>query len=168
MKRPIAPIVINHRLVRLFAWAGLWLVWAGAVLSGVACGFRKSRKLERPRQKIALMTRFVIASLLVRATHFVKHINRRPRAYGPNAYRRLSTRRAHVGAAIRKHFRAPNLLGRIAKLSDALRHPENYARAIAKRITRNLTKIVRLYAPTFVVAPLSAAFALSEPTLDSS
>jgi len=168
MKRPIAPIVINHRLVRLFAWAGLWLVWAGAVLSGIQCGFRKSRKLDRPRRQIALMTRFVIATLLVRATHFVKHIDRRPRAYGPNAYRRLSTRRAHVGAALRQQFRAPTLLGRIAKLSDALRNPEHYARAIAKRITRNLTKLVRLYAPTFVVAELSAQFALSEPALDSS
>jgi hypothetical protein len=168
MKPAIAPIIINQRLVRLFAWAGLWLVWAGAFLSGVRCGFRKSRKLDAPRRSIALMTRLVIAILLIRATHFVTHIQRRPRAYGPNAYRAGGRRRAEIGVAIRKALRAPTLLGRIAKLSDALRNPEKLARAIAARITRNLTKRARLYAPAFVVAPLSAPFALSEPTLDSS
>jgi hypothetical protein len=69
---------------------------------------------------------------------------------------------------LRRQLRAPTLLGRIAKLSDALRNPEKYARALAARITRNLTKRVRVYAPAFVVTPLSATFALSEPTLDSS
>jgi hypothetical protein len=168
MKPAIAPIVINQRLVRLFAWAGLWFVWAGAFLSGVRCGFRKSRKLEAPRRSIALMTRLVIAILLIRATHFVTHIQRRQRAYGPNAYRGGGRRRADIGVAIRKALRAPTLLGRIAKLSDALRNPEKLARAIAARITRNLTKRVRLYAPAFIVAALSTPFALSEPTLDSS
>jgi hypothetical protein len=168
MKRPIAPIIINQRLARLFAWAGLWLVWAGAFLSGVSCSFRKTRKLEAPRRSIASMTRLVIAILLVRATHFVTHIEHGPRAYGPNAYRRLHCRRAYVGAVFRQKFRAPTLLGRIAELSDALRNPEKYARALAARITRGLTKRVRVYAPVFIVAPLSALFALSEPALDSS
>ena len=167
MNPAIAPIIISHSLVRLFAWAGLWLVWAGAVLSGLNCGFRKSRKLEAPRRKIALMTRFVVAVLTIHATHFVTHIKRRPRAYGSNAYRRINHRRAD-GSAIRKQLRAPSLLGRIAKLSEALRNPETYARAIAKRIMRNNTKIIRIYAPAFVVAALSAPRAHSEAALDSS
>ena len=168
MNPAIAPIIISHSLVRLFAWAGLWLVWAGAVLSGLNCGFRKSRKLQQPRRKIALMTRFVVAVLMIHATHFVTHIKRRPRAYGPNAYRRINHHRADVGSAIRKQLRAPSLLGRIAKLSEALRNPETYARAIAQRIMRNNTKIVRIHAPAFVVAALSAPRAHSEPALDSS
>ena len=168
MNPAIAPIIINQRLARLFAWAGLWLVWAGAFLSGMSCGFRKSRKLQHPRRQIALMTQFVIATLFIRATHYVTHIKRRPRAYGPNAYRRISVRRADVSGAIRRRLRAPTLLARIAKLSDALRNPEKYARAIARRITRNLTRTVRIYASAFVIAPLCAPFALSKPALDSS
>ena len=114
------------------------------------------------------MTQFVVAVLMIHATHFVTHIKRRPRAYGPNAYRRISVRRADVGSAIRKQLRAPSLLGRIAKLSDALRNPEKFARAIARRIMRNNTKIVRIHAPAFVVAALSRSFALSEAAFDSS
>jgi len=168
MNPAIAPIPIGPRLTRLFAWAGLWLVWAGAVLAGVSCGFRKSRKLEAPRRKIALMARFVIAVLVLRATQHVTRVKRAPRAYGPNAYRRIRDGRAYAGATLRQKLRAPTLLGRIAKLSDALRNPEKYTRAIAARITCNLTKRVRVYAPLFVVGALSAPFALSAPGLDSS
>ncbi len=168
MNPAIAPIVINHRLTRLFAWAGLWLVWAGAALSGFSCGFRKSRKLDRPRRQIALMTRFVLATLFVHATHYVTHIKSAPRAYGPNAYRRIHSRRAHIGAVLRRAFRAPSLLARIAKLNDALRNPEKYARVIAKRIMRNFTKRVRVYASAFVVEALCAPRALSAAALDTS
>ncbi len=168
MNPAIAPIVINHHLTRLFAWAGLWLVWAGAFLSGFSCGFRKGRKLDRPRRQIALMTRFVLATLFVHATHYVTHIKRAPRAYGPSAYRRIHSRRADIGAVLRRAFRAPTLLACIAKLSDALRNPEKYARAIAKRIMRNFTKRVRVYAPAFLVDDLAAQFAFGEAALDSS
>ncbi|GAM99954.1 hypothetical protein U91I_03612 [alpha proteobacterium U9-1i] len=167
MKRPIAPPITHHRLARLSVWAGLWLVWAGAFLAGLRCGFRKSRTLDAPRHHIAQMTRFVIVLLMMRATPLVKHIQRRPRAYGPNAYRTGGRWRADVGVALRKQFRAPTLLGRIAKLSDALRHPEKYLRAIAQRITRNLTKRTRLYALTFVVAAMSAQHTLTPLLLDS-
>jgi hypothetical protein len=168
MNPAIAPIPIGPRLTRLFAWAGLWLVWAGAVLSGLSCGFRKSRRLHRPRRQIALMTQFVIATLLARATQHITHIQRRPRAYGPNAHRHIAWRRAMASSALRQKLRAPTLLGSIAKLSDALRHPERYTRAIAQRIERNLSKIVRVYAPTFVVDALCAQSACCELALDSS
>ena len=167
MKRPIAPPLLDHRVVRIITWATLWLVWAGAVLAGVSCGFRKSRTFEAQRYRIKLVTRFVLGLLVFRAIPLVTHIKRAPRAYGPHAYRRVS-RRAHVSAALRNSFRRPTLLARIAKLSDALRHPEKYTRAIAARIMRNFTKIVRLYAPTLIVDQLRAPFALSTNTLDSS
>ncbi|GAM97986.1 hypothetical protein U91I_01616 [alpha proteobacterium U9-1i] len=167
MKRPIAPPQINRRLVRFISWAGLWLVWAGAVLAGVSCGFRKSRKFEAPRHHLAQMTRFVLTVLMIRAASLVKHIQRGPFAFGPKAGRRMGWR-AQIGGALRKKLRAPTLLGRIAKLRDALNHPEKYLRAIAKRIARNFTKVLRLYAPAFLVAALSAPLAQSEPAFDSS
>lgn len=167
MKRPIAPPLLDHRVARVVTWATLWLIWAGAVLAGLSCGFRKSRTFEAQHYRMKLVTRFVLGLLVFRALPLVRSINRAPRAYGPNARRRVS-RRAHVGAALRKQFRAPNLLARIAKLSDALRHPEKYTRAIATRIERNFTRIVRVYAPVFVALSLSAPLALCEPALDSS
>ena len=168
MNPAIAPIPIGPRLTRLFAWAGLWLVWAGAVLSGLSCGFRKSRKLVRPRRKIALMARFVISVLVLYATQHVTRVKRRPSAYGPNAFRPIRFGRAYAGAALRRKLRAPSLLARIAKLSDALKHPERYTHAIAARIERNLTKRVRVFAPLLVVDALCAQSALAEQTFDSS
>ncbi len=167
MKRPIAPPLLDHRVARIVTWATLWLLWAGAVLAGLSCGFRKSRTFEAQRYRMKLVTRFVLSLLVFRALPLVKTINRAPRAYGPNARRRVS-RRARIGAALRKQFRAPNLLARIAKLSDALHHPEKYTRAIAARVERNFTKVVRVYAPAFVVGALSAPLALCEVALDSS
>ena len=167
MNPAIAPIT-NQRLTRLFTWAGLWLVWAGAVLAGVSCGFRASRTLERPRRKIALMARFVIALLVLHAAHHVARVRRVAGAYGPNALRPLGIGRAYAGGALRRKLRAPSLLARIAKLSDALRNPERYIGSIAKRMARGLTKRVRVFAPVFVVASLCAPSALSEAALDSS
>jgi hypothetical protein len=168
MKRPIAPPLLDHRVTRVISWATLWLVWAGALLAGLQCGFRKNRTLDGQHHRFALITRLVLNLLVVRAFHLPPRFRRAPRAYGPNAYRRMTAHRANIGSVLRKQFRAPTLLARIAKLSDALRNPENYTPAIAKRLARNLTKIVRLYAPTFIVAALSAPRAISEAALDSS
>lgn len=167
MKRPIAPPLLDHRVARVVTWATLWLLWAGAVLAGLSCCFRKSRTFEPERYRIKLVTRFVLSLLVFRALVTVPSIKRPPRAYGPNARRRVSSR-ARIGATLRKQFRSPNLLARIAKLSDALHHPEKYTRAIAARLERNFTQVVRIFAPALVAAPLSAPFALSEAAIDTS
>jgi hypothetical protein len=167
MKRPIAPPLLDQRVVRIITWATLWLGWAGAVLAGISCGFRKSRTFQDQHYRINLVTRFVLNLLVFRALVSLPSIKRAPRAYGPNARRRVSTR-ARIGATLRKQFRSPNLLARIAKLSDALRNPEKYIRPIAARLERNFTQVVRIFAPTFIVAPSCAPFALSKAALDSS
>ncbi len=168
MNPAIATIIIDQSLTRLFTWAGLWLVWAGAVLAGVSCGLRTSRTLQRPRRKIALMARFVVSLLVLNAAHQLTHARRIAGAYGPNALRPLSVGRAYAGAALRRKLRAPSLLARIAKLSDALRNPARYLGAIVKRMERGLTKRLRVFAPLFVVDALCAPRALSEAALDSS
>jgi hypothetical protein len=167
MKRPIAPPLLDHRVARVVTWATLWLLWAGAVLAGLSCCFRKSRTFQDQHYRIKLVTRFVLSLLVFRALVTVPSIKRAPRAYGPNARRRVSSR-ARIGATLRKQFRNANLLARIAKLSDALHHPEKYTRAIAARLERNFMQVVRIFAPALVAAPLSAPFALSEAALDSS
>jgi hypothetical protein len=144
--RPIS----KHYRSRLIAWTLSMLLWTFEALFAATL----SPRHERQRlQRISLdgLTRRVKMLIVSRACDFacVRGVRRLRFSYrGCRNVLKAGLINALVGARVRRLLKRKGLVERIAILIHALRHIDDYATLVAKRIRRGLTRrLSHLFVP---------------------
>jgi len=139
--RLFKPRLSDHRHARLVAWALAMLLWMAGVLRGAGVTSRHLR--QRGGAPLHAAAHFVKQLIVVRAQRIARL--RTAGRFQYWRYGRLVLRRgvfrAIVGARVRKALRRRDPFAQLAALIDALAHVDSFARMVAARIRRRLTRL---------------------------
>ena len=137
----VRPLSKHHR-ARLIAWTLAMVLWTFQALFAAALTPRHERQ-RRTRMSLDWLTRQVKLLIVSRANDLAAtRMVRRPRISYRGCRNVLKTGfiTAILGARIRRTLHCKGLVERIAALIDALRHIDEYAVCVAKRLRRGLTR----------------------------
>jgi hypothetical protein len=147
----IHPVLPLHRRARLIAWTLAMLAWLAGVLTGNVLKPRHARQ-RAERASLWFLARRVHLLIIARAMDF---IGRRPlRFRAPMQHGRSIAQpglmRALIGAKLRRAFKKKSVLDSILAMIHALRNLDDFARAMAQRIRRKLTRrLPKAYRPVW-------------------
>jgi hypothetical protein len=145
----IHPVLPQHRRARLIAWTLAMLAWLAGVLTGNILKPRHARQ-RAERASLWFLARRVHLLIIARAMDFV---GRRPLRFSAPLQRGRSMAqpglmRALIGAKLRRAFKRKSALDSIFAMIHALRNLDCFARAMAQRIRRRLTRrLPKAYRP---------------------
>jgi hypothetical protein len=135
------PISQHHR-ARLIAWTLSMLLWTFQALFAAALSPHHERQ-RRERMSLTWLTQQVKLLIISRAGDLAHtRMRRRQRISYRGCRNVLKTGfvKAIIGARIRRLLNRKALVERIAALIDALRHVDDHAALVAKRLRRGLTR----------------------------
>jgi hypothetical protein len=136
------PLLTSHRRQRLVLWALAMLTWLAAVLfAGREITVRQLHQRHR-RMSLDGLTRMTIELMICRAAELAR-LRRRKRNFWRYG-RDLTPRhlfRSLVGSRLRRVLKPRHARERIAALIHALRNLDAFARRLAKRMRRGLTRL---------------------------
>lgn len=163
------PPLTRHRRQRLILWALAMLTWIAAVL--FAAKETTVRQLRQRHRRMSLdgLTRMTIELMICRAAELAR-LRRRKRncwRYG----RDLTPRhlfRSLAGSRLRRVLKPRSVHERIAALVNALRNLDAFARQLAARMRRGLTRLWPIIAAPVASAPVVALAAPALSFTDSS
>jgi hypothetical protein len=148
----IHPVLPLHRRARLIAWTLAMLAWLAGVLTGNILKPRHARQ-RAERASLWFLARRVHLLIISRAMDFVGR--RSSRASAPlqrgRAIAQPGLMRALIGSKLRRAFKKKSVLDSIFAMIQALRNLDDFARAMAQRIRRRLTRrLPKAYRPVCV------------------
>lgn len=131
MRQAPEPLISNHRLMRLTAWAKLWLAWfAGAF---VACLWRTDARRQLDRAA-GLVARLIFLHAALRMSSPPQRPAHRLRCAQSGAMR------AVIGSALRRATRAADHWSRLAAILEVLRNAEVHILRHIRRLRLGLTR----------------------------
>jgi hypothetical protein len=145
----IHPALPQHRRARLIAWTLAMLAWLAGVLTGNILKPRHARQ-RAERASLWFLARRVHLLIICRAMDLV---GRRPLRFSGAMQRGRSIAqpglmRALIGAKLRRAFKKKSALDSIFAMIHALRNLDAFARTMAQRIRRKLTRrLPKAYRP---------------------
>jgi hypothetical protein len=158
----IHPVLPLHRRARLIAWTLAMLAWLAGVLTGNILKPRHARQ-RAERASLWFLSRRVHLLIISRAMDFV---GRRPLRFSGAMQRGRSIAqpglmRALIGAKLRHAFKRKSALDSVLAMIHALQNLDAFARTMAQRIRRKLTRrLPKAYRP--VRAELVLALSVCE------
>lgn len=144
MQTPHTRTITPHRLARLTAWLLALLVWFACGGAGPARHHRRygHTSIETLRAAVRAVILIHAASLLP------KHTQRRPRnsaRSGMNWRHNPMTLRAVAGSCLRRRLCARgSFVTQVQRLLDALRQWRKLGAALARRLPKRLTRLIKL------------------------
>jgi hypothetical protein len=145
----IHPVLPLHRRARLIAWTLAMLAWLAGVLTGNILKPRHARQ-RAERASLWFLARRVHLLIISRAMDFVRRQPLRVRAplQRGRSIAQPGLMRALIGAKLRRAFKKKSVLDSIFAMIHALRNLDDFARAMAQRIRRKLTRrLPKAYRP---------------------
>jgi hypothetical protein len=158
----------RHRRQRLVLWVLAMLAWIASVLAGKPIGARQGR--QRGHVSLDGLTRMVTQLLIVRAGELARLRRRRRFTYFKRG-RDLRCRhlfRSLIGSRLRRAMKRKHIGARIAVMIHVLRHLDAYARPLAQRMRRRLTRLWAITPRPMPATPLNDAPLLLPALADSS
>lgn len=143
------------------------LTWIASIF---CAGFRGNarRMRQRGHNSLASLQRWVLQLVILRAAEMARPQRRRALFWRGRDQRRSQLVRALIGSAMRRAVRHRDTPARIGLLVGVLRNLDAYARRIAKRMRRRLTRLWPIVAQRAIAAPLPDAPLLQAAFADSS
>jgi hypothetical protein len=162
-KRPLS----KHRRARLIAWTFAMLAWLFQVLCANVVFKPRHERQRATRMSLDRLTRQVELLIISRARDMLPPRRATGRTFRGRSLTPHSVIRAVIGVRMKRKFKSKDLVERIIALMHALTHIDRYAKLIAKRLRRGLTRRwLALFAiawpistPKLSVAAPSSAFA---------
>jgi hypothetical protein len=148
----IHPVLPLHRRARLIAWTLAMLAWLAGVLTGNILKPRHARQ-RAERASLWFLARRVHLLIIARAMDFIGLRNVRVKAplQRGRSIVRAGSMRALIGAKLRRAFKKKSVLDSIFAMIHALRNLDAFARTMAQRIRRKLTRrLPKAYRPVQV------------------
>jgi hypothetical protein len=165
-KRPLS----KHQRARLIAWTLTMLAWLAQVLCANVLFTPRHERQRATRMSLERLTRQVEMLIISRARDMLP-----PRRAGARTYRGLSLTphaviRAVIGVRMRGQLRRTDIVEHCLALMHALTHIDTFAKLIAKRLRRGLTRRwLALFATVWSrSAPVLSAIAFAPLAADSS
>jgi hypothetical protein len=161
------PIISNHRLARLLAWARLALAWAAMMLFSDSAPLLDLRRCIQRFRLLSLdrLARLVRNLVIIRAAQMAGPRARRRSARAsasPGFVRRMRPARilrSCGGSQLRRVLRDRDPARRMARIIEALRDIDQLARKLVRRLRRGLTRLrplVMRRPPSSLVCSLAA------------
>ena len=161
----------RHRRQRYVLWALAMLAWIASVFAGSRITSRQAH--QRGDISLQGLTRMVMELVVIRAGE-VARIRRRNLAFFKRGrdLRRSHLLRSVIGSRLRRTLKRRDIAAHIANLIAVLRDLDAFARPVAQRLRRGLTRLfpITRIAPSFDTilgppAPTPALTDTSEPDL---
>ncbi len=158
MRQSPRPLIAEHRVARLNAWARLWLMWfVGFCASFWRDDAAQTRDVARVARTVALLVFLNAAARMPPPPR----VNNRHGRLNPVRDRALA------GSRLRRALQGRDWRARLLAILTVMRDLETHVAAFMRRLPRGLTRL-RVIDPKPEFAPALAHFATSAAGADSS
>jgi hypothetical protein len=135
-KRPLS----KHHRARLIAWTLAMLAWLAQVLVANVLFTPRHERQRGARMSLERLERQVKLLILSRALDMLPCRRRCGRAFRGRSLTPHNFIRAAIGVRMKRKLQGHDIVSRIVALMHALTHIDEYAKLIAKRLRRGLTR----------------------------